>query len=108
MNKSQLRALIRETVSEMFDPMAGAKHHPDEKTVKDKQALVGLNHTLSALKAEHTTLRKHMERVYGDKYNNIEVYLSVGSDGQPEIQVHGSPKDPSMALGGNLNIRFPQ
>jgi hypothetical protein len=116
MTKSELKQLIKETIddvkleaiqNEMNDPYQGIKHSPDvtKLTPKLQSKVEGVANTMQNL---HSSLKKEIEAIYGQKFQNIKVYIKVDSVGNPEIQIYGHNKDPKIRFGGNLTIGYPK
>jgi len=101
MKKSELKQLISEVIAEYDDPyvkMEPSTHRLDPPL---KQTVVRAADGLHKL---HAALKKAAVEVYGQKFRDIEVYMSVGSDGKPDIQIHGSSL--SDKPGGGLDVRY--
>jgi hypothetical protein len=116
MTKSQLKQLIRETIDDlkledkyegMHDPYQGITSHPDVTKLAPKlqSKVEGVANTMQKI---HSSLKKEIEAIYGQKFQDIKVYIKVDSVGNPEIQIYGYNKDPKIRLGGNLTIGYPK
>jgi len=116
MTKSELKKLIREAIDDvkletkydgMHDPYQGVTSHPDATKLAPKlqSKVEGVANTMQKL---HSSLKKEIDAIYGQKFQDIKVYIKVDSVGNPVIQIYGRNKDPKIALGGNLTIDYPK
>lgn len=83
MKKSELKALIRETIEEM-----------DERTTGLKPSLKNqLDQVNAALTQLHAKFKAAVEQAYKDTHTDFELYLSVDKNGEPQMQIHAYSKD---------------
>lgn len=104
MKKSELQSLIKETIDEMFDPLQGVRS-PKSTSQFDPVTKKQVDGFMSSLQKAHSALVKAINSKYGSQYKNIEVYIKVGSDGVPSVEVVGFSKDGSS---GDLSIKYPE
>jgi hypothetical protein len=95
------------SVHEMFDPMDGAKHYPST-TKLEPQLQKKVETVANSLQKLHAALKKEVVARYGQRFEGVELYFSVDSAGNPEVQIHGDSNDPKINLGGGLDVRYPR
>jgi hypothetical protein len=105
MKNSELKQLIRECVNEMFDPYEDATYDKDVNNL-DKVSKAEVVKSLNIVKTIHKKLVSLITSKYGKKFEDFEIYMSVGPTGETEIEINGSPINPKASLGGDLIVKI--
>jgi hypothetical protein len=104
MKKSELKALVREAISEMYDdPYAGVKFAKSVTTL-DPVLTNEAKKTNATLSQLHAKLKSAVLAKYGEKFTNIEIYFEVNAQGKSTIHVSGN--NPEIEHGGRLDVKI--
>lgn len=103
MKKEELKTVIKSMIREMHNPYDGVEVTPSVTNAGNiKKDLVVYCKTLKALVQKIEVLVKNN---FGNKFKDIEIYISSDSGGKAKIEIHGTSIKP-VALGGDLDIRI--